>query len=63
MLVLLLLLGWGLRLWSLLRLNHVLLLLLGRLLLLLRVDHSGLGGLVLLLLVRRRLRVLLRDWR
>lgn len=62
MLVLLLLLGWGLRLWSLLRLNHVLLLL-GRLLLLLLVDHSGLGGLVLLLLVRRRLRVLLRDWR
>lgn len=59
----LLLLGWGLRLWSLLRLNHVLLLLLGRLLLLLLVDHSGLGGLVLLLLVRRRLRVLLRDWR
>lgn len=48
------------RLWSLLRLNHVLL---GWLLLLL-VDHSGLGGLVLLLLlVRRRFRVLLRDWR
>lgn len=50
------------RLWSLLRLNHVLLGWL--LLLLLLVDHSGLGGLVLLLLlVRRRLRVLLRDWR
>lgn len=49
--------------WSLLRLNHVLLLL-GRLLLLrLLVNHSGLGGLVMLLLVRRRLRVLLRDWR
>lgn len=48
--------------WSLLRLNHVLLLL-GRLLLLLLVDHSGLGGLVMLLLVWRRLRMLLRDWR
>lgn len=47
--------------WSLLRLNHVLL---GWLLLLLLVNHSGLGGLVLLLLlVRRRFRVLLRDWR
>lgn len=42
--------------WSLLRLNHVLL---GRLLL---VDHAGLGGLVLLL-VWWRFGVLLRDWR
>lgn len=59
--LLLLLLGRGLRLWRLLRLNHMLL---GRLLLLLLVDHSSLGGLVLLLLlVRRRFRVLLRDWR
>lgn len=54
----LLLLGRGLRLWSRLRLNHVLL---GRLLLLL-VDHAGLGGLVLLL-VWWRFGVLLRDWR
>lgn len=45
--------------WSRLRLNHVLL---GRLLLLLLVDHAGLGGLVLLL-VWWRFRVLLRDWR
>lgn len=59
--LLLLLLGRGLRLWRLLRLNHMLL---GRLLLLLLVDHSGLGGLVLLLLLMwRRFRVLLRDWR
>lgn len=46
--------------WSLLRLNHVLL---GRLLLLLLlVDHAGLGGLILLL-VWWRFGVLLRDWR
>lgn len=46
--------------WRRLRLNHVLL---GRLLL--RVDQSSLGGLILLLLllVWRRFRVLLRDWR
>lgn len=55
--LLLLLLGRGLRLWRRLRLNHVL----GRLRLL--VNQSRLGGLVLLLLVWWRFRVLLRDWR
>lgn len=53
----LLLLGRGLRLRRRLRLNHVL----GRLRLL--VNQSRLGGLVLLLLVWWRFRVLLRDWR
>lgn len=57
--LLLLLLGRGLRLWRRLRLNHML----GRLWLL--VNQSRLGGLVLLLLllVWGWFRVLLRDWR